>query len=80
MPLPERPPSQAVGPIIARVAVFSLLGIAPAAYLWHTLNLLMAGHLDEIHPFPALAALIAFLLLLFYLARRVQQWEGERRS
>jgi hypothetical protein len=80
MPERTRPPSQAVGPIIARVAVFSLLGAPLAAYLWHTLNLLMAGHFTEVRPLPALAALVLFLLLIFYLSRLVVRWEGERRT
>ena len=64
--------------LILGIGGFVLAGIPPVAYLWETLNQLMAG---EIHPGRLLVSIPAALLLagvLLVLARTVLRWEAER--
>jgi asparagine N-glycosylation enzyme membrane subunit Stt3 len=57
---------------------FVLVGTPLVAYLWETLNQLMAGHFNG--PRVAIGAVAALVLaaLLRFLARSVWRWEGTR--
>jgi hypothetical protein len=68
-----------LGRLIAVIAAFVLAGTPLVAYLWETLNRLLAGH--AVAGRIALAVPVALLLagLLALLARTVRRWEGRRR-
>jgi hypothetical protein len=80
VPDSEAGPSTAVAPIVARVALFSIIGIPLAAYLWDTLNRLVAGDFSSVRLIIAVPTLLLFILLILYLSREVWRWEGSRRS
>jgi hypothetical protein len=55
------------------IAFYVVLGAALIAYLWETLNELLAGHADGRRLLLSLPALLLFGLLLYRLARAVQR-------
>jgi hypothetical protein len=57
------------------MAIHVLIGIPLVAYLWETLNELLALHPDPIGLLVALPLLIVFAALLSVLARRVRWWQ-----
>jgi hypothetical protein len=64
--------------LLLPMAVFILLGTPLVAYIWETLNLLVAGHVDLVRLVilvPAVALLAGLLVLL---SRTVANWESER--
>jgi hypothetical protein len=77
---PEAGPSPAVAPMVLRVALFAIIGIPLAAYLWDTLNHLVAGDLSSVRIIVAVPTLLVFILLILFLSREVWRWEGSRRS
>lgn len=77
-PEPGRPFSLTA--VTLRVAVLSLLGIPLLAYIWETLNKVVAGDFSSVRLIVAIPVLLAFLLLLRVVAREVWRIEGERRA
>ncbi|MEX0892183.1 MAG: hypothetical protein WEB88_08435 [Gemmatimonadota bacterium] len=69
------------GPGLSRLILamlgLALVGGALVAYLWETLNQLMAGHVDWVRLLVSLPVLAVFLLLLRFLAGRVESWHDE---
>lgn len=62
------------------MAFFVIVGTPLVAYVWETLNLLVAGRADVgrlLITIP-MAALLAGVLLM--LARAISRWEGERQE
>lgn len=62
--------------LIIAILGLVLVGGVLVAYLWETLNQLMAGHVDWMRILVSLPVLAVFLLLLRYIARRVEGWHG----
>jgi hypothetical protein len=62
------------------MALFVIVGSPLVAYVWETLNLLVAGRADAGRLLITLpiAALLAGVLML--LARAISRWEGERQE
>ena len=62
------------------MALFVIVGTPLLAYVWETLNLLVAGRADAGRLLITLpiAALLAGVLWL--LARTISRWEGERKD
>lgn len=77
-PEPGRPFS--LSAVILRVAVLSLLGIPLLAYIWETLNKVVAGDFSSVRLVVAIPVLLAFLLLLRVLAREVWRIEETRQA
>lgn len=61
--------------IMATLGAVFLIGTPLFAYLWGTLNELLSGFFDPILLIGAVPALLAFVLLLNYFARRIEEWE-----
>lgn len=57
------------------MALHVILGIPLVAYLWETLNDLLALHPDPAGLLIAVPVLLAFAGLLWVLARRVSRWQ-----
>jgi hypothetical protein len=55
--------------LIGLIFLFVLLGIPLAAYLWETLNRVMAGYLDPVRIALSIPVLLLFAGLLVLLAR-----------
>lgn len=66
--------------LIAGIAAFVLVGFPLVAYLWETLNQLMAGVVRPGRLALSLPLLLIFAGVLVMLARAVRRWEGERRE
>ena len=55
--------------------VFVAIGGTMVFYIWEGLNELLAGKLLPRHLLPGLAMLVAFVLLLIFVARYVQRYD-----
>jgi hypothetical protein len=66
-------PQPQTGRLIGTIAIFALLGTPLVAFLWETLNRLMAGWLDPIRIAISIPAFIVLYVLLRYLARVTQR-------
>lgn len=62
--------------LILAILGLVLVGGVMVAYLWETMNQLMAGHVDWVRVLISLPVLAVFLLLLRVIARRVEGWHG----
>jgi hypothetical protein len=62
------------------IAAATLLGVPLLAYVWETLNRLIAGHFELVRVLITIPLAVAMLLLWRILGRRIEAWEGERRS
>lgn len=51
------------------IALFTLLGIPLVAYLWETLNRVMAGYFDPVRIGISIPVLLLFFVLLRFMAR-----------
>lgn len=61
--------------LLFSMAVYVLVGIPLVAYLWETLNHLLALHPDPTELLIAVPVLLAFSGLLWLLARRIDWWQ-----
>jgi hypothetical protein len=59
-----------------RIALFVLLGFPLLAYLWETLNRLLAGHLEPLMLLGFVPAALLFWLLLRLMGRAVESWHS----
>jgi hypothetical protein len=66
--------------LIATIAVFTILGIPIAAFLWETLNRVMAGVFDPVRIGISIPLLLLFAGLLYVMGRTVRGLERERVS
>lgn len=68
----------------ARLAVAILfivvIGIPLMAYLWETVNRLLAGVVDPVRLAIAVPVLLAFVLVLGLLRRALLGWDGQWRA
>jgi hypothetical protein len=64
-----------VGRLVGWIALFTLLGTPLVAYLWETLNQVLAGHFDLTRIGLSLPLLAALWILLIVLARLIQRWD-----
>jgi len=72
------PHAPSIGRIAAGIALVTLLGVPMLAYVWETLNRLIAGHVEWNRLLISIP--VGFLLIGLgrFLRRRVEAWEGER--
>jgi len=59
--------------VVILLSVFVALGIPLVAYLWETLNQLLAGHLDPRRVLVSVPLLVAFVALLWAGARGLER-------
>jgi hypothetical protein len=52
----------------------ALVGGLFVAYLWETLNRLMAGFIEPVRLLISIPVLLVFVLLLRYISRAIQRW------
>ncbi len=62
------------GKVLALMALYVLLGIPLVAYLWETINELLAFDVDPVRLLIAVPVLLLFLGLLILLNRLVRRW------
>jgi len=79
-PRPDPPgPRPSFPGLVAGIALFVVIGIPLTAYVWETLNQLLAGRVVArarlLITLPALALLIGLWRVL---ARTVQRWDADR--
>lgn len=67
-----------VGRVVPVVALFALLGLPLVAYVWETLNQLMAGIVNPTRLAISLPAALLLAWLLVLLSRRVQRLDERR--
>ena len=72
----ETQPVPSVGKIIAMMALFVLAGVPLVAYLWETLNHLLALEADPVRLLIAVPVLLVLLGLLALMARLLRRWAG----
>ena len=65
--------------LMLRIALFVLLGFPLLAYLWETLNRLLAGHVEPVMLLGFIPAALLFWLLLRLMGRAVESWHSVRR-
>lgn len=68
--------SGGVGLMLA-ILLLVLVGGPFVAYLWETMNRLMAGFVEPARLLISLPVLILFALLLRFIARLVERWHGQ---
>lgn len=59
------------------ILLLVLVGGPLVAYLWETLNRLMAGFVEPVRLLIALPVLVLFALLLRFVARLVERWHAQ---
>ena len=64
--------------LVGLIAGFFVVGMPMVAYLWDTLNLLLELRATGTQLLAALPVLVAFILLLRFLARAVLRLEASR--
>jgi ABC-type proline/glycine betaine transport system permease subunit len=62
-----------MGRLFGLIALYTLLGAPLVAFLWETLNRLMAGHFDLVRIGISVPVFALFLLLLRFMARAAQR-------
>lgn len=70
--------SPSTGRIAVGIALVTLLGVPLLAYVWETLNRLIAGHVEWGRLLISLPLAILLIGLWKFLGRRIESWEGER--
>lgn len=66
--------------LLLPMALFVIIGTPLVAYIWETLNLLVAGHVDLVRLAIALPATALLAGVLVLLSRSISRWEGARRD
>ncbi len=78
-PRPDPPgPRPSFPGLVAGIALFVLIGIPLTAYVWETLNQLMAGRVVVARALLTLPALALLIGLWRGIARAVQRWDAEQ--
>lgn len=75
--MPEPAPIR-IAPLMARMAVFVVLGLPLVGFLWHSLNRFLSGSFEPWRLGASLAAALLLAGLLHLLAGRIRRWESER--
>lgn len=70
--------SPSIGRIAVGIALVTLLGVPLLAYVWETLNRLIAGHVEWDRLLISLPLALLLLALWKFLGRRIEAWESER--
>jgi len=65
-----------MGPLIGTIALFTLIGAPMVAFLWETLNRVMAGHFDPIRIGISVPLLVVFYFVLRWMGRVVERITG----
>ncbi|BBM69881.1 hypothetical protein RmaAA213_17270 [Rhodothermus marinus] len=63
-----------VGGMMVRMGLVVLLGVPVVAYLWETLNQLLALHVNPTRLLISLPLLVVFVVWLRWLGRQTQRW------
>ncbi len=63
-----------VGGMMMRMGLVVLLGVPVVAYLWETLNQLLALHVNPTRLLISLPLLVVFVVWLRWLGRQTQRW------
>jgi hypothetical protein len=58
-----------MGPLIGTIALFTVLGAPILAFLWETLNRVLAGHFDLVRIGISLPLMVVFYFVLRWMAR-----------
>ena len=66
--------------LILGIGAFVLLGTPLVAYLWETVNRLLAGVFDAPRLLISVPALVLLLVLFRFMARAVLEWDRGRRG
>ncbi|MGE5925855.1 MAG: hypothetical protein ACM357_00760 [Gemmatimonadota bacterium] len=72
------PSSPSVPRLALGIGLATLLGVPLLAYVWETLNRLVAGRFELVRALITIPLAAALVLLWRLLARRIEAWEGER--
>jgi hypothetical protein len=64
------------GKLVGIIALFTLLGIPGLAYLWETLNKLVAGVFEPWRLLVSVPVLLVFVVVLWFLARSLSRLDG----
>jgi len=62
-----------MGPLIGTIALFTVIGAPMVAFLWETLNRVMAGHFDPIRIGISVPLLVVFYFVLRWMGRVVER-------
>lgn len=68
------------GRVMGGIGLFTLLGTPCVAYLWETLNLLLAGIVVPMRLLISVPVLVVFALILRWMGRVIQRWDAATRS
>lgn len=63
--------------LILAILILVLIGGVFVAYLWETMNRLMAGYFEPVRLLISLPVLVVFGFLLRYMSRVIDRWHGE---
>jgi hypothetical protein len=64
--------------MMSMILLLVLAGMVLIAQLWATLNNLLSGRVHPVQVLISIPAAILLVLLLRYVARTVEGWEGQR--
>lgn len=67
------------GKLIGLMALFVAVGTPLVWYIWSSMNDVLTGRWDGGRLLRTLPVLLAFLLLLFLLAKSVRRWDTRQR-
>ena len=68
-----------IGKLVVGMAAFVALGIPLVAYIWETINRLLAGHFEARRVLMTLPAIILLAIVFVMLTRMLNRWQGEHR-
>jgi hypothetical protein len=71
-------PSPSLGRIALGIALVTVVGVPLLAYVWESLNRLIAGHVEWDRLLISLPLALLLIGLWKFLGRRIEAWEGER--
>ncbi|GIV60686.1 MAG: hypothetical protein KatS3mg043_1775 [Rhodothermaceae bacterium] len=69
-----------IGGLVVRMGLVVVPGIPLVAYLWETLHQLLSLHVNTTRLLISLPVLVALIVWLRWVSRRVRQWMGEETS
>lgn len=65
-----------VGGLVLRIALCTIIGIPLVAFVWESLNELLAGHWHSRHLLLTLPALALLLLFWRLMGRAIERWDA----
>lgn len=66
------------GMLLLQMLLFVALGAPLVAYVWETLNELLALHINPLRLLITIPVALGLVALLWMLGRSVQRWEGRK--